>query len=1091
MRTWLLGLLLYILLTGCSTNIREVPLFNDVTHQTGIRFINELNYTPELNPYTYRNFFNGAGVAIGDINNDGLLDVFFTGNQVENKLYLNQGNLQFKDITIEAGVASDGAWSTGVTMVDINADGFLDIYVCKSGPPVTSKRHNELFINNGDLTFTERSAEFGLDIIGLSVQAAFFDYDRDGDLDCYLLTNSFKSVGNFDLIEGRRNIPDQENGGNKFFINNNGKYEDYTEQAGIYRSDIGFGLGITLGDFNDDLWVDIFISNDFFERDYLYINNTNGGFIEALPEYFESISAGSMGADFADLDGDGLNELFVTEMLPDSLARRKSKIHFDSWDKYKEAVNNGYHFQFIRNTLQKKSIDGNYKELGRLAGLAASEWSWGALLFDADNDGLRDVFIANGIYKDLLDRDYLSYSGNYEVMRELLKDRENGIIKLIESMPRSHFSNYAFHNEGNFKFRNVSNLWGFNTHMYSSGAAYGDLDNDGDLDLILSNINAPAIVYRNNTDTATFKSVRFIFTSKTLNVNMVGTSLYAYAGGRLISGDNYTVRGYQSSVQPWITLGLGKLVLIDSAIIVWPDGSQTVSYNLNANRNYVVEYESEKRFLKSVKAEKLSSSFCIQKIDSTTKHAGSGFSDFNRDRLLPFMYSNEMPSLMKADIDGDGIDEIYLGGGKDQAGTLITFDNGRIMKSKPFERNVFGLPEETQGSFFDADGDGDLDYYFATGGRFFPLISSAQTDRLMINTGADKFQESDIPLPIPNIATSFVKAFDFDKDGDQDLIVAVRFDPFNYGYGGRAYLLQNDGRGRFADVTIKYAPDLINAGMITDGVIVDYDGDGWDDLVMVGDWMAVTALKNNVGYFINDSSKLTFNDTEGWWNTIETADLNQDGYPDFVLGNHGLNSFFKPGDRMYVNDFDSNGSVEHIFCTEINDKYYPILDKDELLSQIPSLKKSLIYYKDYKDKSMDQIFGSTVLVESTKFETRILASIFIISSPAGYKIFELPQQAQYSPVYAILLQDLDNDGVLDMITGGNQYQVKPQFGRYDASDCFFFKGRLVDNTFKFDEGRSLGIKGQVRDIQYIECKNEKLILFAKHDDNLEIFKLCN
>lgn len=1083
--------LLYALLAGCSTNTNNTPLFSDITLQSGITFVNELKYTPDLNPYTYRNFYNGAGVAIGDINNDGLLDVYFTGNQVENKLYLNAGEMKFKDITVEAGVSSAGSWSTGVTMVDINFDGLLDIYVCKSGPPDTPNRHNELFINNGDLTFTEKSAEYGLNIIGLSVQSAFFDFDRDGDLDCYLLTNSFKSVGNFDFIRNRRSIPDAENGGNKFFINNNGKYEDYTEQAGVYRSDIGFGLGITLGDFNNDSWIDIFISNDFFERDYLYINNKKGAFEESLPEYFESISAGSMGADFADLDGDGINELFVTEMLPDSLPRRKSKIHFDSWDKHMEGVNNGYHFQFTRNTLQKKTVDGNYKEVGRMAGLAASEWSWGALLFDADNDGMRDVVIANGIYKDLLDRDYLSYSGNHEAMKEILKDRETGILRLIDLMPTSYFTNYAFHNEGNLNFSNVSSQWGFNKPMYSSGAAYGDLDNDGDLDLILSTINSPAVVYRNNTDTSTFKSVRFSFTSQTSNVNMVGTSLYAYTDGRIISGDNFTVRGYQSSIQPWITLGLGKLAKLDSAIVVWPDGTHTIIDNLKPNGNYVIKYESEKHFLNPFTVKKRSDFLCLKKIDSTTRHIGSGFSDFNRDRLLPMMYNNEMPSLIKSDLNLDGLDEIYIGGGKDQPGTLIKFDNNDISKINPFELNAYALPEETEGVFFDADGDADMDFYFATGGRFFPLISSAQTDRLLINSGTGKFQESSNPLPLPNISTSFVKAFDFDKDGDQDLLVAVRYDPFRYGFGGRTYLLQNDGRGKFTDVTIQYGAELSKVRMVTDGVIIDYDRDGWEDIVLVGDWMPVTAFRNNAGNFIDDSKKLNLMNTEGWWNVIETADLNRDGYPDFVLGNHGKNSFFKPGDRMYVNDFDANGSVEQIFCTKHNDKYYPILEKDELLSQIPSLKKSLIYYKDYKDKSIDEIFDNAVLLESTKLETKVMSSIFMVSTNAGYKILELPQQAQYSPVYALLLQDLNNDGVLDMITGGNQYQVKPQFGRFDASDCFFFKGNIKGNTFGFSEGSSLGIKGQIRDIQYIKVKSSKLVLFAKYDDNLEIFKLCN
>jgi hypothetical protein len=420
MRITLVLSLLFI--WACSSNPTPPPtLYTNYTELSGINFQNDLVYTDQLNPYTYRNFYNGAGVGIGDINNDGLSDIYFTGNQVDNKLYLNEGDFKFRDITAEAGVACSGVWSTGVTLVDINSDGFLDIYVCKSGNPDVANRHNELFINNGDLTFTERSKEYGLDVIGLSVQAAFFDYDKDGDLDCYLLTNSFKSIGQYDLVENQRNIPDAQGGGNKFFINDNGKFRDYSAEANIYRSSIGFGLGITLGDFNDDTWTDIFISNDFFERDYLYINNQRGGFTESLTEYFRSISMGSMGADFADLDNDGHAELFVTEMLPDSLTRRKTKTVYENWDKHQLNVANGYYEQFSRNVLQKKTGERSYAEVGRLAGIAASEWSWGALLFDMDNDGLRDIFIANGIYKDLLDRDYLAYSGAQENVRKIIK----------------------------------------------------------------------------------------------------------------------------------------------------------------------------------------------------------------------------------------------------------------------------------------------------------------------------------------------------------------------------------------------------------------------------------------------------------------------------------------------------------------------------------------------------------------------------------------------------------------------------------------------------------------------------------------------
>ncbi|MCW5912824.1 MAG: VCBS repeat-containing protein [Cyclobacteriaceae bacterium] len=1075
---------------GCSPGENET-LFSDVTYESGIDFINTLNFTQELNPYTYRNFYNGAGVAIGDINNDGLPDIYLTGNQAGNKLFLNEGNLRFKDITSLAGVGCEGAWSTGVTLVDINADGFLDIYVCKSGAPDSPHRHNQLFVNNGDLTFTDRAAEYGLDIKGLSVQAAFFDYDKDGDLDCYLLTNSFKSIGHFDLVKDQREIPDPTNSGNKFFLNQGGRFVDFTEEAGIYRSTIGFGLGITLGDFNEDSWVDIFISNDFFERDYLYINNKRGGFEESLPTYFGSISAGSMGADFADLDNDGINELFVTEMLPDSLERRKTKILFDSWDRYQESVKQGYHYQFTRNTLQKKESSTHYSELGRMAGIAASEWSWGALLFDMDNDGRRDVFIANGIYKDLLDRDYLSYSGSDQNVRKILQDKQHGILRLIELMPSSSYINYAFRNDGQMEFTDVSAQWGLNASMFSSGAAYGDLDGDGDLDFIVSNINSPVVVYRNNTDTSTHKSIRVSLTSEGKNRFMVGAQVYAYVNGQVISGDNFTVRGYQSSVDPLITLGIGSASKVDSLVIYWPDGKRSEAYNLPANRVYKYSYEALDKRVAETPVKVKNSTLRLQKIDSATRHFGSGMSDFNRERLVPMMYSNETPALLKADINNDGISEIYLTGGKDQPGTFIHFDKGSIVKRQSMTLRDLSLPEETRGVFFDADGDGDSDYYFATGGRFFPKISPAQKDRIFLNAGNGEFVESDFALPIPDFSTSFVREFDFDRDGDIDLIVAERFDPFVYGKGGRGYLLQNNGSGEFRDVTAQYAPALLTEMMLTDGTVVDFDNDGWLDLVLIGDWMPILMLKNNSGKFDDVSATVKLSNTSGWWNSIESCDINADNIPDFILGNHGKNTFFKPGDRMYIADFDGNGSIEQIYCTLIRRKYYPVLDKDELISQVPSLKKNLVYYKDYRDKSIDDIFPESVLSQAKILEVDMLSSVMLVSGPAGYSVVELPVQAQYSPVYATLMQDLDGDGVADLLVGGNQYQVKPQFGRYDASQVFFFKGIRTGEAIAFSKGESLGIKGQVRDIEFIKVNNKKYLLFAKYDDALEIFQILD
>lgn len=1081
------------MLACTSRSKHDSTLFTDVTREAGVTFQNDLSYTETFNPYTYRNFYNGAGVAIGDVNNDGLLDLYFAGNQTDNRLYLNKGNFQFQDITDKAGVACHGVWSSGVTFADVNGDGFLDIYVCKSGDPNTARRFNELFINNGDLTFREESEKYGLNITGLSVQAAFFDFDKDNDLDCYLLTNSIRSVGNYDLVEDQRKRPDPNGGGNKFFVNENGKFIDKSAQVGIYRSNIGFGLGITLGDFNDDAWTDIFVSNDFFERDYLYINNQKGGFEESLPDYFESISMGSMGADIADLDGDGVGELFVTEMLPDSLSRRKTKTVFESWDKYQLNLQNGYHHQFSRNVLQKRTGNGNYVEIGRMAGVAASEWSWGALLFDMNNDGLRDIFIANGIYKDLLDRDYLAYTASEESVRKMIREEKDGVVKsLVNLMPQSRVANYAYRNDGNLHFTNVAVEWGLEEPLFTCGSAYGDLDNDGDLDLVLNNINAPSVILRNNSDTSHAKGVNFVLSSKGKNTSAIGSSVVGYAGGKMFSSDNFVARGFESSVQPWSHIGVGGLSKFDSIIVRWPDKGYSILYDVAVRPTIKVDDDSRfDRDPPTFNSNSNSNRVTIEKVKSSLfKHKASGLIDFNRDRLLPMMYSNETPSIIKGDIDNDGKDELYVGGGKDQAGSVIRHSHSKFTSSEITEAKQYAISEETKGAFFDIDNDGDVDFYMSTGGRFFPGSSSAFNDHVFLNDGKGNFKEKKGSLPsIGYISTSVVNAIDFDKDGDLDLFLGERFDPFRYGLGGRGYILENDAHGKFTDVTQSVAPMLTNIGMVTDATVTDVDGDGWMDIVIVGDWMPIVVLGNSNGKFQDISRSMSLEGTEGWWHDIESADLNKDGKPDFVVGNHGLNSFFQPGDRMYVGDFDRSGSIEQIFCTKIGDKYYPIVDRDEFVSQMPSIKKKLLYYKDYAHMSIDQLFKPEQLQDAQIFQVNLLASIMLLSGPTGYHKFELPAQLQYSPLYALLITDLDNDGVVDLIAGGNNYQVKPQFGRNDASSCWLFFGCNRGGDYSLTAGQDLDIKGEVRDIELIECEGVKHLFFAKYDADLEVFKI--
>ena len=691
------GFVLAILLfTSCSTDQKK--LYQLKGKETGIAFENTLRYTESFNPYTYRNFFNGGGVALGDVNNDGLIDIYFTGNIVDNKLYLNKGDWIFEDITETAGVRCANVWSSGATFADVNGDGWLDLYVCKSGKPGGDNRHNELFINNGDLTFSEQSKTYGLDVEGLSVQAAFFDADADGDLDCYVLNNSLRSVGGYDLIKDQRNIPDPDGEGNKFFENQNGFFKDVTLEKNMYASAIGFGLGITLSDFNNDRKTDLFISNDFFERDYLYYN-TGNGFTEVLEEQFESISLGSMGADAADLDNDLRPDLLVTEMLPKTLSRQKTKAKFDSWDKYSLALNKGYFHQFPRNALQRNMGKAGFLELSRMSGVAATEWSWASLIFDMDNDGLKDIFIANGIYKDLLDRDYLAYMANDQNVKAIIKEKEDPIKELIDIMPSKAVPNAAFKNTGDFNFDEVTTSWGFDASTFSNGNAYGDLDNDGDLDLVINNVNMPAFIYENTTDTLQHRSLTLELQGDTKNTFGVGSkAIIKYGAEQQAISEQYPSRGFQSSISNRLHFGVGNQKVVDSVIVLWPNGINSLHLNLPTNQTHRLKQPTSS----NIDWEIIDDPTPPEKRTPTIKftHKENQWIDFNRERLIPQMHSNEGPSLTAADVNGDGIEDVYIGGAKNQSGSLFlsTKTGAFVEQSTPFIKDKGS--EDTDAVFF-------------------------------------------------------------------------------------------------------------------------------------------------------------------------------------------------------------------------------------------------------------------------------------------------------------------------------------------------------------------------------------------------------
>ena len=1079
---------LIVLLISCSSNEEQKEtLFALKGSDIGISFENTLTYNEVFNPYVYRNFYNGGGVAIGDVNNDGLEDIYFTGNMVDNKLYLNKGDWKFEDITMKAGVACPDIWSSGAIFADINGDGLLDLYVCKAGKPGGKNRHNELFINNGDLTFTEASKEYGLDITGLSVHAAFFDYDKDGDLDAYLLNNSIKSIGAFDLVKDQRLIPDTAGSGNKFMRNDNGKFVDITEAAGIYSSKIGFGLGITLGDFNDDNWTDVFISNDFFEKDYLYINDTKGGFSEQMEDYFQSISMGSMGADLADLDNDLKTDLIVTEMLPETEERQKTKTIFESWDKHQLAIKQGYYNQFSRNTLQRNLGNGNFIELGRQANVSATEWSWSALLFDMDNDGYKDIYVSNGIYKDLLDRDYLTYEANDETIRNRINSNEKEVIKkLIDVMPSKAVPNATFHNLGNFNFENKSKDWGLNQPSFSNGSAYADLDNDGDLDIIVNNVNMPAFVYENNTDTLAFRSIKLKFLQKDKNVYGIATkATIKYAGNKTSYGENYNSRGFQSSVSNGIHFGVGDAKSVDSLFITWSDGTTSMMSNLPTNKTHLIEQPIKPDSIRGT-ITNVSEKTILDEITPLFNftHKENNYIDFNKERLLTQMYSNEGPCLATADINNDNSIDYFIGGAKNQSGALfISTPTGFNKLTLPFIDEINS--EDTDAIFFDGDNDGDLDLYVCHGGRAYSQYAIALNDTYYINNNGT-FEKSEKALSFPKtISSSVVKPVDYDNDGDVDLFIGERYKTNIYGEPCSGYLLENNGKGNFRHIENKA---IENIGMITDASWTDINSDGWQDLIISGEWMPLKIFINENKQLVDRTDAYEMENTCGLWSAMEMIDVDNDGDLDIVAGNMGLNNFFESDMRMYIHDFDNNGFKEQLICKKKGDEYYPIVDRDELISQIPSLKKKLLYYKDYAKASINTIFSKELLEQAYFVDLKMLNSTIFFNENNKFVPEKLPNEVQYSPIYAITADDINEDGYIDLFLGGNQYLVKPRFGRYDASMGWVLFGTKTTSII-MSKPISLNIKGQIRDLQWVNKDNKKILISTINNEKTGFYTI--
>ena len=1071
--SFLLAVCMILCISGCSSD--QDPLFIRLTEgRTGLHFTNTLREDENANVLNYAYFYNGGGVAIGDINNDGLPDILFTGNMVPNRLFLNRGNFTFEDITEKSGIAQKQGWCTGATMADVNGDGLLDIHICRSGDTDPVRRRNLLYINKGDLTFAEKAESYGLADEGYSTQAAFFDYDKDGDLDMVLINHSLQQYASGAMENAALRNRQDPAFATKLYRNDNGHFTDVSGAAGIVSNVLSFGLGLAVSDINMDGWPDIYVSNDFNEPDHLFLNNRDGTFSEKGKECLDQTSLYSMGLDCADYNNDGFADIMTLDMLGQDNHTQKMHSGAENFDKFQLLWRQGFYYQYSRNMLQRNNGDGSFSEIGQLAGVSNTNWSWSALFSDFDNDGQKDLFITNGYAKDFTDMDFIKYdvSHNRAGGRGPAKD-------LLDKMPSLILPNYIYRNNGDNTFSYKTREWGFDENTLSSGAAYADLDNDGNMDLVVSNINSEAGIYRNQA--AALLPGNHYLRIKTEgspgNRFGIGAKVTLWCGSDLYYQEQMPVRGFQSSVDPVLNFGTGAHVQADSIRIIWPDDRTQVLRNIPAGQLVRVKWaEAKGRWDYGVKREKPMDPGRVDSgaagrggmgvgaalpggvVESGTKslfkemaapgfiHRENDYNDFAVQPLMPGYLSRQGPCMAKADINKDGREDLFIGGAKGQPGAIFVqqADGSWSRKPEPWiGRDSSG--EEAAAVFFDADGDGDPDLYVACGGYEFAGQDKALQDHLYLNDGRGNFTPSPFALPDLRFSKSCVRVGDINGDGYLDVFLGGRCVPGNYPLSPGSRVLLNDGKGRFTDATESVAPELLQMGMVTDAVWVDLNKDQRQDLVLVGEWMPITVLLNEKGKLRNASADFIKFPSTGWWNTLLAADFDGDGDTDLVIGNMGLNTPFRASEKepvsLYYKDFDGNGILDPILCYYMDGVSYPAVSRDDLMDQLPGLKKKFPDYHSYADARITDLLTPEQLTGAGRLEATVMETVYLENKgPFGFVRRALPVEAQYSPVYALAAADIDHDGKKDLVLAGNNSWVRIRFGRYRANHGLVLRG---------------------------------------------------